>query len=102
MTVTHVSQRAAVSAPSGVDQVAREVSAVTRLLEAEGILDYSGHVSARIPGREAFVIQIGSTSRGSGARVDAGRRPRRQGDRGRGPASKRAPDPSRNSQKPPR
>ena len=63
MTVTHVSRRAAVSAPSGVDQVALEVSAVTRLLEAEGILDYSGHVSARIPGRDAFVIQIGSTSR---------------------------------------
>src|SRR5437016_1229462 len=63
MTVTHVSRRAAVSAPSGVDQVALEISAVTRLLEAEGILDYSGHVSARIPGRDAFAIQIGSTSR---------------------------------------
>ena len=63
MTVTHVSRRAAVSAPSDVDQVALEVSAVTRLLEAEGILDYSGHVSARIPGRDAFAIQIGVTSR---------------------------------------
>ena len=64
MTVTHVPRKgAAPSAPTGVDQVAREVSAVTRLLEAEGILDYSGHVSARIPGRDAFVIQIGSTSR---------------------------------------
>ena len=63
MTVTHVSRRAVVSAPSGVDQVALEVSAVTRLLEAEGILDYSGHVSARIPGRDAFAIQIGATSR---------------------------------------
>ena len=37
MTVTHVSRSAAVSAPSGVDQVALEVSDVTRLLEAEGI-----------------------------------------------------------------
>src|SRR5438477_11299886 len=63
MTVTHVSRRAAVSAPSDVDQVALEVSAVTRLLEAEGILDYSGHVSTRIPGRDAFAIQIGSSSR---------------------------------------
>ena len=63
MTVTHVSRRAVVSAPSDVDQVALEVSAVTRLLEAEGILDYSGHVSARIPGRDAFAIQIGATSR---------------------------------------
>src|SRR5437762_3425720 len=63
MTVTHVSRRAAVSAPSNVDQVALDVSAVTRLLEAEGILDYSGHVSARIPGRDAFAIQIGATSR---------------------------------------
>jgi L-ribulose-5-phosphate 4-epimerase len=44
-------------------QVALEVSAVTRLLESKGILDYSGHVSARIPGRDAFVIQIGATSR---------------------------------------
>src|SRR5205085_7408761 len=64
MSVTHVSRKgAAPSAPAGVDQVAREVSAVTRLLEAEGILDYSGHVSTRVPGRDAFVIQIGSTSR---------------------------------------
>src|SRR5712691_7615867 len=64
MTVTHVSRRGAVaSAPSGNDQVALEVAAVTRLLEAQGILDYSGHVSARIPGRDAFAIQIGSTSR---------------------------------------
>ena len=64
MTVTHVSRSGAVSsAPAGIDQVALEVSAVTRLLEAEGILDYSGHVSARIPGRDAFVIQVGAISR---------------------------------------
>jgi L-ribulose-5-phosphate 4-epimerase len=48
---------------SAGDQVALETAATTRLLEAEGILDYSGHVSTRIPGRDAFVIQIGSTSR---------------------------------------
>ena len=40
-----------------------EAAAATRLLVAEGILDYSGHVSARIPGRDAFVVQIGSQSR---------------------------------------
>jgi len=40
-----------------------ETAAATRLLESEGILDYSGHVSTRIPERDAFVIQIGSTSR---------------------------------------
>ena len=48
---------------SPVAQIATETAAVTRLLEAEGILDYSGHVSTRIPGRDAFTIQIGSTSR---------------------------------------
>jgi ribulose-5-phosphate 4-epimerase/fuculose-1-phosphate aldolase len=61
MAVTTVSR--ALTASSAADQVKREVSAVTRLLEAEGILDYSGHVSTRIPGRDAFVIQIGSASR---------------------------------------
>ena len=45
------------------NRIALENAAVTRLLEAEGILDYSGHVSTRIPGRDAFVIQIGSSSR---------------------------------------
>ena len=34
-----------------------EVSAATRLLNLEGIMDYSGHVSARLPGREAFLVQ---------------------------------------------
>jgi ribulose-5-phosphate 4-epimerase/fuculose-1-phosphate aldolase len=48
---------------SAVEQTALETAATTRLLEAKGILDYSGHVSTRIPGRDAFVIQIGSTSR---------------------------------------
>ena len=45
------------------EQFALEAAATTRLLENEGILDYSGHVSIRIPDRDAFVIQIGSTSR---------------------------------------
>ena len=34
-----------------------EVAAATRMLVMEGLLDYSGHVSARAPGREAFFIQ---------------------------------------------
>lgn len=34
-----------------------EVSAATRLLNREGIMDYSGHVSARLPGRDAFLVQ---------------------------------------------
>ena len=55
--------RPARSATSPAEQVALETAATTRLLEAEGILDYSGHVSTRIPGRDAFTIQIGSTSR---------------------------------------
>src|SRR5438128_2583317 len=46
-----------------IDRIVLETAATTRLLEEEGILDYSGHVSTRIPGRDAFVIQIGSTSR---------------------------------------
>src|SRR5262245_39699023 len=62
MTLTEVS-RPARGSNSAVDRVALETAATTRLLEAEGILDYSGHVSIRIPGQDAFVIQIGSHSR---------------------------------------
>ena len=36
-----------------------QVAATTRLLVMEGLLDYSGHVSARAPGRDAFFIQSG-------------------------------------------
>jgi L-ribulose-5-phosphate 4-epimerase len=62
---TPVSRKAAApAARSAAAKIALEVAAVTRLLENKGILDYSGHVSARIPGRDdAFVVQIGSTSR---------------------------------------
>jgi L-ribulose-5-phosphate 4-epimerase len=64
MAVTPLSRQSAVSTPpKGFAEVALEVAAVTRLLEEHRILDYSGHVSARIPGRDAFAIQIGSTSR---------------------------------------
>ena len=34
-----------------------EIAVCTRMLNAEGLLDYSGHVSVRLPGRDAFLIQ---------------------------------------------
>src|SRR5215813_2924925 len=61
MSVTEISRPARGS--NSTTRTMLETAATTRLLESEGILDYSGHVSARIPGRDAFVIQIGSTSR---------------------------------------
>jgi ribulose-5-phosphate 4-epimerase/fuculose-1-phosphate aldolase len=62
MSVTEIT-RPARGSNSATQQTMLETAATTRLLESEGILDYSGHVSTRIPGRDAFVIQIGSTSR---------------------------------------
>ena len=62
MTITEISRKAP-SAAAPAEKTALEAAAVTRLLVSQGILDYSGHVSTRIPGRDAFVIQIGSTSR---------------------------------------
>ncbi len=49
--------------PAAHSGLASEVAAVTRLLVMEGILDYSGHVSARVPGRDALLIQVGLDSR---------------------------------------
>jgi L-ribulose-5-phosphate 4-epimerase len=40
-----------------------EIAAATRLLVREDILDYSGHISSRIPSRDAFAIQNGVLSR---------------------------------------
>ena len=40
-----------------------EVAAATRLLNMLGILDYSGHISARVPGEDALVIQGHTDSR---------------------------------------
>jgi ribulose-5-phosphate 4-epimerase/fuculose-1-phosphate aldolase len=62
MTVAKVSRSAVPSALAN-DKMALEVAAATRMLVAQGILDYSGHVSTRIPGQDAFMIQIGSHSR---------------------------------------
>ena len=36
-----------------------QVAAATRLMVMEDLIDYSGHVSVRVPGREAFFIQPG-------------------------------------------
>src|SRR6202166_2186973 len=64
MSFSHLWQNPPASgAPAAAGNVALETAAVTRLLVTEGILDYSGHVSTRIPGRDAFLIQIGSNSR---------------------------------------
>jgi L-ribulose-5-phosphate 4-epimerase len=63
MSVTDIAAKKNSDA-SPIPQLALELAAATRLLEKEGILDYSGHVSSRIPARDdAFMIQIGSTSR---------------------------------------
>lgn len=63
MSVTDIAAKKN-SGASPIPQLALELAAATRMLEAENILDYSGHVSSRIPGRDdAFLIQIGSTSR---------------------------------------
>src|SRR5437764_902765 len=63
MTLAEMPRKPAGPGVFAADKVVLENAAVTRLLEAEGILDYSGHVSTRVSGRDAFVIQIGSTSR---------------------------------------
>jgi L-ribulose-5-phosphate 4-epimerase len=63
MTLAEIARKPAGSGAFANDKTVLETAAATRLLEEEGILDYSGHVSTRIPGRDAFVIQIGSTSR---------------------------------------
>jgi ribulose-5-phosphate 4-epimerase/fuculose-1-phosphate aldolase len=49
--------------PVSDHRLATEVAAATRLLVMEGILDYSGHIAARVPGRDAFLIQPRTLSR---------------------------------------
>src|SRR5581483_449263 len=54
------------SAPSAeVALLAAKVAATCRLLNMEGILNYSGHVSARLPGQDAFLIHPFISSRAS-------------------------------------
>ena len=45
------------------EQLRARLAAATRILNMAGILDYSGHISARIPGTELFFIQTRSESR---------------------------------------
>jgi ribulose-5-phosphate 4-epimerase/fuculose-1-phosphate aldolase len=44
-------------------QLRRQLATATRLLHMEGILDYSGHISVRAPGRDALYIQAGTDPR---------------------------------------
>lgn len=54
------------SATLGDERVLRQqVAACTLLLNDLGLLGYSGHVSARLPGRDAFLIQSFDQSRAS-------------------------------------
>lgn len=48
---------------STVERFKIEVAACTRLLNNEGILGYSGHVSVRLPDRESLLIQSFDASR---------------------------------------
>ena len=41
----------------------KEVAATTLILNDEGLMGYSGHVSARLPGEDAYLIQPLDTSR---------------------------------------
>lgn len=53
-----------------VAKLRAEIAAATRMLVMEGLLDYSGHVSARVPGRDAFLIQPATTPRSAIAPED--------------------------------
>lgn len=44
-------------------RIAEQIAIASRMLVAEGILCYSGHVSSRIPGTDHFMIQSASDSR---------------------------------------
>ncbi|MGH9104590.1 MAG: class II aldolase/adducin family protein [Acidimicrobiales bacterium] len=56
-------QAGAVGAREDVERIKSEVVACTRLLVFARILDFSGHVSARVPGTDLLVIQPRDTSR---------------------------------------
>jgi L-ribulose-5-phosphate 4-epimerase len=59
-----VSVRAGTNQPeTDISRLAAEIAATTRLLNMLGILDYSGHISARVPGRNALLIQPHTDSR---------------------------------------
>lgn len=50
---------------SNIDQLREDVVTCTRLLVYQEILDYSGHVSARVPGEDLALIQPRDASRAS-------------------------------------
>ncbi len=45
------------------DTLRQQIATCTRLLVMQGVMDYSGHVSARIPGSDRILIQPRDTSR---------------------------------------
>lgn len=47
----------AVSQSNSLARLRREAAIASRILVMEGLLDYSGHVSVRVPGRDAYYIQ---------------------------------------------
>lgn len=51
------------AAPGMEAELRHDVAAATLMLNHLGILEYSGHVSARLPNEEAFLIQPGARSR---------------------------------------
>ena len=48
---------------SAIERLRIEVATCTRLLNSEGILDYSGHISLRLPARDTLLIQSFDASR---------------------------------------
>jgi L-ribulose-5-phosphate 4-epimerase len=50
---------------AAVSQISLEIAAATRVLEQRGVLNYSGHMSSRIPGTDNILIQRRSDSRAS-------------------------------------
>ena len=62
MAKARIGTKASVPTEKGLRE---QVAACTLLLNDLGLLGYSGHVSARLPGREAFLIQSFDQSRAS-------------------------------------
>jgi ribulose-5-phosphate 4-epimerase/fuculose-1-phosphate aldolase len=48
---------------ANISKLRDEIAVCTRLLVTQGVMDYSGHVSARIPGSDRILIQPRDTSR---------------------------------------
>ena len=49
--------------PDAVQRLREEIATCTRLFVFQNILDYSGHLSARVPGEDRMLIQPRDTSR---------------------------------------